>query len=266
MTDDTASASTEATIIGRKVLRPRQQVEKRIREAILTGELKGGEMLPPESELARQFNVSRTTLREALRALATQRLITKIPGARGGNLVQSVDHHSLGRVLIESMENLLALGSIEFEEVSQVRQYLEVPAVRLAAQHRTEEDLRLLGKIVDAQKAATISDPSVPELDAQFHSHIAQASGNRVLSSFVRALHKGSEPVHYLDLSPEVGRQTVRQHQAILTAIVERDPDAAEAAIVRHLTYLRENLLAHYAEKRGNPLVQRKAARSSSEP
>ena len=55
-------------IIGRTVLRPRQQVEETIKAAILSGELKSGEMLPPEAELARQFNVSRTTLREAWRA------------------------------------------------------------------------------------------------------------------------------------------------------------------------------------------------------
>ncbi len=232
--------------IGQKVLRPREQVEEHIKLAIVSGELKSGEMLPPEAELARQFGVSRTTLREALRSLVAQRLIHKVPGSRGGNFVQAVDHHSLRTDLANSMRNLLTLGSIDFTEVAEVRQHLEVPSVRLAAKHRTEEHLNLLNEIVKRQKAAAVDDPEVPQLDAAFHSTIAEASGNRVLASFVSALHQETEPVHYLELSKEVGRRTVLQHLAILNAITEQDPDAAESAIVDHLTYLRAQLAPRF--------------------
>ncbi|MEU3273944.1 FadR/GntR family transcriptional regulator [Saccharomonospora sp. NPDC006951] len=234
-----------ARMIGQKVLRPREQVEERIRVAILSGELKTGDLLPPETELARQFNVSRTTVREALRSLTTQRLIYKVPGSRGGNFVQLIDHHSLGSAVIDSVHNLLTLGSIEFTEVAEVRQHLEVPAVRLAAANRSDEDVERLRDIVARQKAASVDDPEVPKLDEQFHTLIAQASGNRVLASFVSALHHETEPVHYLDLSPDVGRATVRQHKAIVDAIVAKDQDAAEDAIIKHLTYLRKHLAAH---------------------
>ncbi|PBI91926.1 Pyruvate dehydrogenase complex repressor [Rhodococcus erythropolis] len=231
--------------IGQAVMRPRQQVEETIKTAILSGELKSGEMLPPEAELARQFSVSRTTLREALRVLTSQHLITKVPGARGGNFVQSVDYRSLGTVMTESVDNLMALGSIRFDEVADVRQQLEIPAVRLAATSRSEEDLDKLSEIVRKQKTASVDDPEIPDLDRQFHTLIAKASGNRVLASFVAALHHATEPVHYLDLSPAVGRETVRQHAAILRAIKNQNPDAAEKAIVEHLTYLRRHILAH---------------------
>jgi len=232
-------------MIGKTVLRPRQQVEETIKQAILSGELKSGEMLPPETELARQFNVSRTTLREALRALSTQSLINKVPGARGGNFVQSVDYRSLGTVVIESVDNLLALGSIEFDEVAEVRRQLEVPSVRLAAVNRTAEQIERLLAIVEQQKAASVDDPEIPELDRKFHGLIARASGNRVLASFVAALHHATEPVHYLDLSPEVGRETVKQHQRIVRAIEQQDPDAGEAGIIEHLDYLRTHIAAH---------------------
>ena len=231
--------------IGQAVLRPRQQVEETIKSAILSGDLKSGEMLPPEAELARQFNVSRTTLREALRVLSSQHLILKVPGARGGNFVQSVDFRSLGTVMTEAVDNLMTLGSIRFEEVADVRQQLEVPAVRLAAANRSSEDLARLSDIVARQKSASVDDPEIPDLDRQFHTHIAQASGNRVLASFVATLHHATEPVHYLDLSPEVGRDTVRQHAAILRAIKNQDADAGEVAIIEHLTYLRRHILAH---------------------
>jgi GntR family transcriptional regulator, transcriptional repressor for pyruvate dehydrogenase complex len=237
-----AAPSTKA--IGTKVLRPRQQVEEQIKAAILSGTLRSGERLPAEAELARQFEVSRTTVREALRSLSTQNLITKVPGAGGGSFVRSIDHQSLRTVLVDSVHNLLALGSIEFEEVALVRQHLEVPAVRLAAVHRSDEDLETLREIVGLQRSISVDDPRVPALDEQFHGAVARASGNRVLASFVSALHIETEPVHYLDLSPEVGRTTVRQHQRIVRAIADRDPDAGEAAIVEHLTYLREHMLA----------------------
>jgi DNA-binding GntR family transcriptional regulator len=65
-----------------------------------------------------------------------------------------------------------------------------------------------------------------------------------VLASLVYALHRESEPVSYLDLSPEVGRKTVSQHQRIVKAIADGDSTAAEAAIIEHLTYLRKHIRA----------------------
>jgi len=232
----------QGKLIGRRVVRPRQQVEDLIRTAILSGDLHGGERLPAEAELARQFVVSRTTVREALRALSAQGLIKKIPGAGGGSFVQSVDHHSMGVLLQESMHNLLQLGSLNYDEVAIVRQYLEIPAARLAAAHRSETDLQSLRDIVAQQRTTSVDDPEVPHLDARFHAAIAKASGNRVLASFVHALHRETEPVHYLELSPEVGRETVRHHQEIVKAIARQNLDVAESAIVEHLTYLRNHM------------------------
>ncbi|OZD69017.1 GntR family transcriptional regulator [Rhodococcoides fascians] len=248
-TDSTRSASTSAPsakqpkMIGRRVMRPREQVEELVRSAILTSDLRPGERLPSETELARQFDVSRTTVREALRSLTSEGLIRKIPGAGGGSFVQSVDYESLGVLLQGSVHNLLRMGGLDFEEVALVRQYLEVPAGRLAAVHRSAEDINELEAVLAAQKRASVDDPAVPDLDAQFHAAIAKASGNRALASLVHALHRETEPVHYLDLSPEVGRQTVKQHVAILKAIKTQDESAAEIAIVKHLTYLRGHIL-----------------------
>ena len=250
---DKASARTsqprasETTVrrIGRQVLRPRQQVEEILRSAILVGELQSGERLPSETELARQFDVSRNTVREALQTLVTENFIFKLPGAGGGSFVRSVDHESLGETVSDALESLLALGRLEFDEVAMVRQYLEVPSVRGAALHRNEADLAHLHEIVGRQVRASVDDPEVVLLDAQFHVGIAISSGNRVLSSLVSALHRQTEPVRHLDLSPEVGQETVRQHQKILSAIEGRDPEAGAQAIIIHLTYLREHIRRH---------------------
>jgi DNA-binding FadR family transcriptional regulator len=181
-----------------------------------------------------------------LSVLGNEGLIRKVPGGGGGSFVQPVDHYSLGEVLRESMHNLLKLGTVSFEEVAMVRQYLEVPSAVLAAANRTDADVAELRNIVRQEKTRTVDDPSVPELDAQFHTAIARVSGNRVLASLVYALHRETEPVSYLDLSPEVGRKTVAQHQKIINAIIDMDSAAAEASIIAHLTYLRKHIKAKF--------------------
>jgi DNA-binding FadR family transcriptional regulator len=231
-------------ILGERVLRPRQQVEDALRKAVLSGRLRTGDRLPPEAELARQFSVSRPTVREALSSLETQGLIRKVPGAGGGSFVQTVNHYSLGKIVQESVHNLVRLGTVTFDEIAMVRQHLEVPSAVLAAVKRTAQDIAELRGLVQEQKTCSVDDPKVPDLDAQFHIAIARMSGNRVLASLVYALHRESEPVSYLDLSPEVGRKTVAQHQRIVKAISDKDGAATEAAVIEHLTYLRKHIRA----------------------
>ena len=125
----------------RPVSRAREQVEAQIREAILSGTFQRGDRLPSEAELASDFAVSRTTVREALRSLAAAGLISKVPGATGGSFVQAIDYRGLGSLIGESIENSLRLGSIDFDEVIHVRRLLEVPSAGLAAINRTESDI-----------------------------------------------------------------------------------------------------------------------------
>ena len=232
-------------IIGTTVMRPREQVEKTIREAITSGELRSGEVLPPEAELARQFKVSRSTLREALRVLASQNLIHKVPGARGGTFVKAIDYRALGSSVSDTVSNLLALGSIRFDEVTDARMYLEIPSARLASVNRSSAQVDMLSDIVKRESTIPVDSPDVPTLDRQFHATIAEASGNRVLAGLVAALHQSTEPVHYLELSPEVGRKTVLQHKAVVRAIRAQDADEAERAIIAHLLYLSKHFTSH---------------------
>jgi len=220
------------------VQRPRQQVEDQIRHAVSSGVLKTGQKLPSEAILALNFGVSRTTVREALRSLVACGLIEKSAGASGGSFVRSLDHETLGADLVHDIENLLSAGSIDFREASQVRRMLEMPSARLAAQHRSAQELGALHEVIAEQRALRHDDPRVPELDARFHSLISNASGNRVVAAFVSALHEVTEPVLHLHLDAEVGKGTFQQHKAIVRAIERQDPVAAEAAMGQHLAYL----------------------------
>lgn len=223
------------------VLRPRQQVEKQIKQAILDGIVTQGERLPSEARLAEQFAVSRATVREALRSLAENGLITKSPGSQGGSFVDFVDHHALSGLVSDRLASTLRLGSITYEEVAEFRDLLEIPSARLAAKERREEHLEALHDIIEQEKNITVDDPKVPQLNAQFHSSLAEASGNRLLAAFVAALHSVAHPLAFIDTSPEVGRQAVRHHIAIYSAVNDRSPETAAEAMQQHLEYLRKH-------------------------
>ena len=230
--------STNDAFTARQVVRPRAQVEAQIREAILSGQFGQGEKLPPETELAEKFGVSRPTVREALGSLVTAGLIRKVPGVSGGSFVNTVTHDSLGEMLGDSVNTILRLGTLDIAEVTGVRRIVEIPAARMAAENRTSDHLQQLRDIVEQQRTTTLDDPNIPLFDLAFHTTIADASGNRLLAAFVSALHSSTHPAHYLELSPEVGRRTVKQHIAIVAAIEAQNPAGAAEAMDAHLEYV----------------------------
>lgn len=223
------------------ILRPRQQVEEQLKRAILSGVFQHHDRLPSESKLADQFGVSRATVREALRSLASSGLITKSPGARGGSFVEYVDHHALSDLLSERLRSTLELGSVTYDEVARFRNLLEIPSARLAAQNHTEEQLAELEAVIEQEKTVEVSDPVVPELNVAFHSELAEASGNRVLAASVASLHRVTHPLAFIQTSPELGRQAVRHHIAIFAAVRTGDPDEAAKKMETHLEYLLRN-------------------------
>ncbi|MDQ3506932.1 MAG: FadR family transcriptional regulator [Actinomycetota bacterium] len=221
------------------VRRAREQVEVQLREAILSGTFSSGGRLPTEMELAESFGVSRTTIREALGALASDGLISKVPGASGGSFVRVVDHESLGLSLGRSIDDTLKFGTINFEEINHVRRLLEVPSAREAARMRNDDDVEALRDIIERQKKAALEDPDeMASLDSRFHTKIAEASGNRVLASLAFALHSVIRQALFLNVTPEQGSAAVRQHIDLARGIANGDPDEAGKAMESHLDYL----------------------------
>lgn len=223
------------------VTRPRQQVEEQIAQAILSGQFAHGEKLPPESQLADLFEVSRPTVHHALDGLAKSGLIRKVPGTSGGSFVNSVTHEGLSTLLSESLSTTLRLGTLDLAELTAVREILEIPAASLAATHHQSNDVAILHEVLDKQRHIDTSNPEIPALDRQFHSTIARASGNRFLAALVVSVHSTSQPVSFLRLDEEVGRETVRQHAAILRAIESGDSEAASREMANHLGFIQDH-------------------------
>ncbi len=222
----------------RQVTRPRDQVEQQLREAILDGHFGQGEKLPPETQLAQQFGVSRPTVREALGALVSAGLIRKVPGVAGGSFVNTVTPDSLSQMLSDSMDTIVRIGALDIAEITAVRRVLEIPAAELAARNRTKADLEKMKAVVEQQKHTTIDDPDIPEYDLRFHTAIGYASGNRLLAAFIASVHDATHPAQFLDVTPDVAQKTIRQHIAIVAAIEAGEPEAAGAAMNDHLDYV----------------------------
>src|SRR5207302_10359861 len=132
-----ADRSPDAMAVGR-VRKPHEQVADQLPDLIVSGELERGERLPNETVLAREFGVSRATVREALRLLTAQSLIRTAKGAGGGTYVTlpTVDHVS--QFLNSALNLLTAADHVTLEELLEAREALEVPAARLAARRRSE--------------------------------------------------------------------------------------------------------------------------------
>jgi len=234
----TDSKGAQPSFTAKQVVRPRVQVEQQIRDAILSGQFANGDKLPAETQLAEQFGVSRPTVREALGSLVSAGLIRKVPGVAGGSFVNSVTTDSLSTTLRDSVDTILRIGALDIDEITVVRHLLEVPAARMAAAHRTEEHIGRMRAVLDKQRSTTIDDPDVPSFDLEFHATVGEASGNRLLGAFVRALHAATGPVRYLDVTPEVARNGTKQHIAISTAIEAGDAEGAAKAMETHLDYV----------------------------
>ena len=196
-----------------------------ILEAIDVGIYKPGSRLV-ESELAERFGVSRTPVREALQRLETQSLLTR----DGRSLVvASLDHNQMAELYV-------------------VRTELEGLAARLAAQHASEEEIDVLQQMVGADRTWTHDASALSRSNKRFHKQLHLASHNRFLVQQLDLVHRSMALLATTSLAVE-GRGPVAldEHQAIVTAISERDGAAAYLAVRQHLSQAFITRLQHDA-------------------
>lgn len=193
-----------------------EQVYGSLRGAILDGTLSPGERLP-EVTLARKLRVSRSPVREALRQLATEGLVTMAPG-RGAMVTQPDPAY--------------------IREVFLVRNPLEATAARLAAQLARPDHLaELHATQADLARAAVSQDfPDIHQIANRFHTAIYTAAGSALLARILTQMQEALQIFRHSDGSQGVDPARVhREHGALLEAIEGRDPDAAEKAMWAHM-------------------------------
>ena len=222
-----------------KVLRPLagatySSVVERIRRSIRLGLYVPGDRLPPERELAPALRVSRTTLREALRLLEGEGLLESRRGAAGGTFVREAGEPSLAGGDIRAQVRA-------FEDLLDFRLATECAAARLAAQRRSESDLRLMSESLEGIRRNTSMD-LFRRADSAFHLAVAEAARNPMLQA---AIEDGRAamfaPLDLLDF--EVMRTNALEgHRTIIHAITLTESGAAERAMAAHIEDTRREL------------------------
>jgi GntR family transcriptional repressor for pyruvate dehydrogenase complex len=227
-----------------KVKRASDQIFEQLRDLIFRGELKPGEQLVPERELAQAFGVSRPTVREAINKLVTMGLVEHRQGQ--GTFVRSQEatrEHNPLAAIIDRQETSL-------EDLLEVRIGLEGQSAVLAAERATPEDLQRLEETLATMQAEHAAGGLGIEEDVAFHMGLAYATKNPVqvyiMRSFHDLLHFGiEENLRHLWEDPANLPIIQQQHQRIVQAIKGRDPEGAYEAMKAHITFVLEFVREH---------------------
>jgi DNA-binding FadR family transcriptional regulator len=217
-----------------------QLLADELRADITSGRLQPGERLPPEPELCVKTGVSRSTVREALRLLASQHLIVTTRGVTGGSFVAHPDAEQLADGLAAGFTLLTTSAAEGLADRLELRRALEVPAAGLAATRRTEEHL------IEIRSA--LFDPDVDDFEtmmaahAAFHMAVAKATGNPLFELVVRPLYhaKYGEDVT-ANLPMDYWRQIDADHRQLIDCLLTRDVESARRAASTHLDYVGES-------------------------
>ncbi|EOV9525396.1 FadR/GntR family transcriptional regulator [Bacillus cytotoxicus] len=211
-----------------------------VSEAILTmiknGTLKPGDKLLPVHQLAEQFQVGRSAVREALSALRAMGLIEMKQGE--GTYVKNFDSSSLTK----SLNHTLLMKKEDILNLLEVRKVLEVGAVRAAAAKRTEDNLQNMRHWLDEMEKGIGDEKAGEKADFHFHMAIAEASHNKILLELMN--HVSEMIAETIGESRRIilyGEQTtaerlLEEHQAIYEAVLGQDIDSAQQAMLNHLT------------------------------
>lgn len=230
-------------------------VAGQIRNAIVRGEMKSGDSLPAEVELISAFAVSRPTIREAIRILESENLISVSRGARGGALIRTPASELSARVLGFTLQSRNAT----LRDVYEARAALEPPAARLAAQNGSNSKAGLaLRQQIERERDLLTDRPKLASAMAEFHRLLVQESGNKTLLLIAEALHHLVEKHNslvYGDIESEDPEflkrraQTGLRSQTRLVELIESgDGPAAEDHWRRHMAKTAEFWLSGSAQ------------------
>ena len=222
-----------------------------LRERLLAGELKAGDRLPAERELALSLGVSRPILREALRSLAVLGFLEIRQGS--GAYVRQPDIASVGEFLTFCM----AQQPDMLDDVIQARIAIECQAIRLACEQANEGDLQRIAESL-TMLTQTLDDPELGgKADYDFHLGIVRASRSAALMTLYRAISRLLMRSHVerrrLTVTvPGIRNYLVEAHREVFLSIVDRKPDEAEVRLREHFAigdeFRRKSIVAAYRQ------------------
>jgi GntR family transcriptional repressor for pyruvate dehydrogenase complex len=214
-----------------------EQIVQQIEESILKGELSEGTQLPAERDLAKQFGVSRTAVREAIKALQEKGLVDAFPGR--GTFVTNGTSNSLRR----SLDQIIKSGEPDgWASLVEVREILEPEIAAMAAVRAMDQDLATMRDAMNVMDHSGRDLDAFIEADLDFHLALAEAAGNPIvlslIDSIVGLLREQRLRIFRVQGGPDRGQH---HHRQILEAVKRHDAAAARDAMRAHLSQVRED-------------------------
>ena len=221
-----------------------EMVAKRILELVTSRALKPGDQLPPERELAETLNVSRPSVREAIRGLSILGVVRSRQG--GGAFISELD----GDALLGPIRFFLELEDLNIRDLYDARSLIEGDVARRAASSMTDAQLVALKAMLDDQ-AGTLDDPKAFRLaDLKFHEAIWIGCGNAFLKRIGESLNAlGLEFRRRASENPKVLEQSLKDHRRLYEALAARDPSAAAEAAEAHMRNVYRSTVAQDIRK-----------------
>ena len=228
---------------------------------------KPGDKLPSERDLAVEFNMSRSALREGLIRLDTLRIIECRP--KSGIYLQPYGAERSIEAMVLFAETNTPLSAAEVAQSVELRSVLESEALRLACMRRTQDDLDRLQALLAESEAIIKRGDSLADLDAEFHKAIVAATKNDVLLRFINVFYRMSRQRReiYFD-TPMQSKRSHAQHQQLYRAIEQQDAEAGLQVLRRHLKGVDAYFRMFFSEGQGieadNPVAAKPANRAAA--
>ncbi|WP_425045526.1 FadR/GntR family transcriptional regulator [Primorskyibacter sp. S87] len=217
------------------------QIANAIRDAIVSGDLIVDERLPSEAELVEQFQVSRPTVREALKRLAAQSLIRTQRGAAGGAFVNRLNFEDAYSQQITTSTLLLSMNAVSFDTACEARFALERACAPLSAERRTPDHLATMRAEIVRQAQPGLTDEAFCASDVAFHRALVDGAGNPVLSYQLAGAVEAMQPLmNMITFTARSREEIVALHTRLADAIEAGDAPTADNALAALDSYTRE--------------------------
>ena len=215
-----------------------EQIAQMIREKIFRENLKEGFRLPTEQQLAKELNVSRSVVREALRILDVMGYVDIKKGPQGGIFVSSLYHKPIS----DSLRNLANNGHITVNHLFDVRLQIETFIAAEAAQHAKKRSLEKLFALIEDASLHIDDAAYLKNKNIEFHLLLAEASGNPVLAILMKSITEILKEIAYHFLDPSFEREILQIHKEILKVIKQGKVNEAKKLIKEDILFVKKSL------------------------
>jgi DNA-binding FadR family transcriptional regulator len=210
------------------------QIASAIRDANVAGDLIVDERLPSEAELCAQFDVGRTTVREALKRLAAQSLIRTQRGASGGAFVNRLSFEEAQTQQITTSTLLLSMNAVSFDTACEARFALERACAPLSAARRSADHLAAMRAEIHRQAQPGLTDEAFCASDVSFHRALVDGAGNPVLSYQLAGAVEAMQPLmNMITFTARDRARIVALHEAIADALERQNAAEADGGLTR---------------------------------